>query len=188
MLGKTDMWCFPRYSGWSAIFVDPFAILLTSYSGERTSTNLMVVLLSNAASLIYGWVRCLHVNDVPPCLIFQQCTNGHLMCCGCFNHLLADARLKDESATCPNCRCEITKNSCSRNLAVEKAVSELPSQCEFCFLPLPRNSLEHHERVLCEERWGCLVPGKWPYCVKVSCPIGVIVEVAERGRMQVRRG
>ena len=74
------------------------------------------------------------------------------MCCGCFNHLLADARLKDETATCPNCRCEISKNLCTRNLAVEKAVSELPSNCQFCSEELARNCLEHHERELCIER------------------------------------
>ena len=31
----------------------------------------------------------------------------HLMCYTCLNHLLADSRLKDENATCPNCRCDI---------------------------------------------------------------------------------
>ncbi|KAB0396423.1 hypothetical protein E2I00_012065, partial [Balaenoptera physalus] len=61
-----------------------------------------------------------------------QCTNGHLMCAGCFIHLLADARLKEEQATCPNCRCEISKSLCCRNLAVEKAVSELPSEVTQC--------------------------------------------------------
>jgi len=42
------------------------------------------------------------------------------MCAGCFTHLLADARLRDEVATCPNCRIEINKNTSTRNLAVEK--------------------------------------------------------------------
>lgn len=55
---------------------------------------------------------------------------GHLMCAGCFTHLLADSRLRDQVATCPNCRCEISKSNASRNLAVEKAVSELPSECQ----------------------------------------------------------
>lgn len=55
---------------------------------------------------------------------------GHLMCAGCFTHLLADGRLRDTVATCPNCRVEISKNNASRNLAVEKAVSELPSECQ----------------------------------------------------------
>lgn len=55
---------------------------------------------------------------------------GHLMCAGCFTHLLADGRLRDQVATCPNCRVEISKNNASRNLAVEKAVSELPSECQ----------------------------------------------------------
>jgi predicted RNA-binding Zn-ribbon protein involved in translation (DUF1610 family) len=61
---------------------------------------------------------------------------GHLMCASCFTHLLADSRLRDQVATCPNCRVEISKNNASRNLAVEKAVSELPSECQvklFCF-------------------------------------------------------
>ena len=52
------------------------------------------------------------------------------MCAGCFTHLLADSRLRDQVATCPNCRVEISKNNATRNLAVEKAVSELPSECQ----------------------------------------------------------
>lgn len=75
------------------------------------------------------------------------------MCAGCFAHLLADARLRDEMATCPNCRIEISKSSSSRNLAVEKAVSELPSECQYCCKEFPRNTLEHHEETLCEERY-----------------------------------
>lgn len=39
-------------------------------------------------------------------------------------------RLRDQVATCPNCRVEISKSTASRNLAVEKAVSELPSDCQ----------------------------------------------------------
>ncbi|KAK3609401.1 hypothetical protein CHS0354_011977 [Potamilus streckersoni] len=74
------------------------------------------------------------------------------MCAGCFNHLLADARLKDETATCPNCRCEIGKTTCLRNLAVEKAVSELPSQCQYCNCQLPRHLLSYHEQEQCQER------------------------------------
>ncbi|XP_046563259.1 cysteine and histidine-rich protein 1-like [Haliotis rubra] len=93
-----------------------------------------------------------------------QCTNGHLMCAGCFNHLLADARLKDETATCPNCRCEISKNLCTRNLAVEKAASELPTECQYCNQKLPRNILDHHERELCAER-----PTACKYA-KIGCP------------------
>lgn len=82
-----------------------------------------------------------------------QCTNGHLMCAGCFNHLLADARLRDENATCPNCRVDISKTSVSRNLAVEKALSELPSECQFCAEEYPRNSVVRHEQSQCEERY-----------------------------------
>lgn len=74
------------------------------------------------------------------------------MCAGCFTHVLADARLRDELATCPNCRIEISKTTASRNLAVEKAVSELPAECQYCAKEFPRNSLERHEETMCEER------------------------------------
>lgn len=75
------------------------------------------------------------------------------MCAGCFSHLLADARLKDETATCPNCRCEITKNICSRNLAVEKAICELPTECHYCARQYPRIMLNTHQREHCSERY-----------------------------------
>ncbi|XP_050195062.1 cysteine and histidine-rich protein 1-B-like [Myiozetetes cayanensis] len=74
------------------------------------------------------------------------------MCAGCFIHLLADARLKEEQATCPNCRCEISKSLCCRNLAVEKAVSELPSECGFCAQQFPRSLLERHQKEECQDR------------------------------------
>ena len=96
-------------------------------------------------------------------LIFKKCNNGHLMCAGCFSHLLADARLKDEQSTCPNCRCEISKSSCSRNLAVEKTLSELPAACSFCNVMFPRNCLEQHQRGECMER-----PAKCSY-ERIGC-------------------
>ena len=108
-----------------------------------------------------------------------QCPNGHLMCASCLAHLLADARLKDESATCPNCRCEINKTICSRNLAVEKAISELPAECQYCSQQLPRSSLEYHERQLCSERCVCIFclslspegTSAWSHCVTWSLEV-----------------
>lgn len=100
--------------------------------------------------------RCVHQRSTLSqlnCIFFcLQCSNGHLMCAGCFNHLLADARIKDETATCPNCRTEISRTICIRNLAVEKAVSELPSDCGFCNQNLPRYQLEYHQKEQCQER------------------------------------
>ncbi|XP_026743819.1 cysteine and histidine-rich protein 1 homolog isoform X2 [Trichoplusia ni] len=102
-----------------------------------------------------GILCCAVCLDLPQAAVYQ-CSNGHLMCAPCFTHLLADARLRDESATCPNCRVEISKTSASRNLAVEKTVSELPSECKFCTCVFPRHSLQHHEENTCEERLtGC---------------------------------
>ncbi|XP_069361595.1 zinc finger TRAF-type-containing protein 1 homolog isoform X1 [Maniola hyperantus] len=98
-----------------------------------------------------GILCCAVCLDLPPAAVYQ-CSNGHLMCAPCFTHLLADARLRDESATCPNCRIEISKTSASRNLAVEKTVSELPSECRHCAKVFPRHSLQHHEEQVCEDR------------------------------------
>ncbi|XP_036336550.1 cysteine and histidine-rich protein 1 homolog isoform X2 [Rhagoletis pomonella] len=77
---------------------------------------------------------------------------GHLMCAACFTHLLADGRLRDQIATCPNCRVEISKSTASRNLAVEKAASELPSECQYCNKEFPYKSLDRHEQYECQER------------------------------------
>ncbi|KAI8419701.1 hypothetical protein MSG28_008388 [Choristoneura fumiferana] len=98
-----------------------------------------------------GILCCAVCLDLPPAAVYQ-CSNGHLMCAPCFTHLLADARLRDEAATCPNCRVEISKTSASRNLAVEKTVSELPSECKYCAKVFPRHSLQHHEEKNCEDR------------------------------------
>ncbi|XP_050352754.1 cysteine and histidine-rich protein 1 homolog isoform X2 [Nymphalis io] len=102
-----------------------------------------------------GILCCAVCLDLPQAAVYQ-CSNGHLMCAPCFNHLLADARLRDETATCPNCRVEISKTLSSRNLAVEKTVSELPLECKHCTRVFPRHSLQHHEEKICEERVsGC---------------------------------
>ncbi|XP_042188045.1 cysteine and histidine-rich protein 1 isoform X2 [Callorhinchus milii] len=100
---------------------------------------------------LYSVLCCTVCLDLPKASVYQ-CTNGHLMCAGCFIHLLADARLKEEQATCPNCRCEISKSLCCRNLAVEKAVSELPSECGFCLKQFPRSVLETHQKEDCQDR------------------------------------
>lgn len=100
---------------------------------------------------LYSVLCCTVCLDLPKASVYQ-CTNGHLMCAGCFIHLLADARLKEEQATCPNCRCEISKSLCCRNLAVEKAVSELPSECGFCMKAFPRSLLERHKKEECQDR------------------------------------
>lgn len=60
--------------------------------------------------------------------------------------------MRDQVATCPNCRVEISKTNASRNLAVEKAVSELPAQCQYCSNEYPCKSLEYHEVNECDER------------------------------------
>ncbi|VVC96512.1 unnamed protein product [Leptidea sinapis] len=109
-----------------------------------------------------GILCCAVCLDLPPAAVYQ-CSNGHLMCAPCFTHLLADARLRDESATCPNCRIEISRTSASRNLAVEKTVSELPIECRHCTHVFPRHSIEHHEEKTCEERCKCGVPREYKF-------------------------
>lgn len=64
-------------------------------------------------------------------------------------------------------RCEISKNLCCRNLAVEKAVSELPTECTFCLKQFPRSSLERHQKEECQDRYSpcthtkTLLPPAW---------------------------
>ncbi|CAF1552737.1 unnamed protein product [Adineta ricciae] len=85
-------------------------------------------------------------------LAMFQCVNGHLMCASCFNHLLADCKLKDEQTTCPNCRCEISKSNCTRNLAVEKTISELPIECDYCHKIFLRSEIKLHQAENCSDR------------------------------------
>ncbi|XP_066910677.1 zinc finger TRAF-type-containing protein 1-B-like [Clytia hemisphaerica] len=105
-------------------------------------------------SRLISVLSCVICFDLPSGSIYQ-CLHGHLMCIGCFNHLLADARLKNEQAQCPSCRADISSKNSSRNLAVEKAVSELPTYCRYCEDEFPRNQIPFHEKSKCDQRPAC---------------------------------
>ncbi|XP_031571163.1 cysteine and histidine-rich protein 1-like [Actinia tenebrosa] len=107
--------------------------------------------LEDLETRLYDILSCNVCLSLPSKEIYQ-CPHGHLMCCSCLTHLLADARLKDEQATCPNCRTEISRSNCSRNLAVEKAVSELPTKCQYCSQEFLRVIVRLHEKEECTER------------------------------------
>ncbi|XP_017480607.1 PREDICTED: cysteine and histidine-rich protein 1-like [Rhagoletis zephyria] len=127
---------------------------LKKSSGAASGSSLITSAPGTGSKLeqrLGGILCCAVCLDLPKSSVYQ-CTNGHLMCAGCFTHLLADARIRDETATCPNCRCVISKDACSRNLAVEKAVCELPGVCPFCSQELPRSLLDKHTGDICEER------------------------------------
>ncbi|XP_043647072.1 cysteine and histidine-rich protein 1 homolog [Drosophila teissieri] len=134
--------------------------LLDGGGGGATSSSGSSLLSSAAAASgmheklahrISNALCCAVCLDLPKTAMYQ-CQMGHLMCAACFTHLLADGRLRDQIATCPNCRVEISKSTASRNLAVEKAASELPSECQFCNKEFPYKSLERHEQHECQER------------------------------------
>lgn len=74
------------------------------------------------------------------------------------------------------CRCEISKNLCCRNLAVEKAVSELPTECTFCLKQFPRSSLERHQTEECQDRYS---PQKGPFLLPVCSMLNVPGAVME---------
>lgn len=145
----------------------PGQLCHTAYSGHGSSgpSSFQLDKLERRLNAVLCCAVCM---DLPRSQVFQ-CSNGHLMCSPCFTHCLADARLKDETASCPSCRCVIARDTCSRNLAVEKAVSELPGTCRFCERELPRSQLDHHEMESCEERiigcsYSCLgCPWKGPF-------------------------
>ena len=52
-------------------------------------------LLEDRIGSILSCCICLDLST----LAMFQCVNGHLMCASCFNHLLADCKLKDEQTT-----------------------------------------------------------------------------------------
>lgn len=107
-----------------------------------------VRLLEDRLGSILSCCICLDLSTLP----MYQCVNGHLMCASCFNHLLADCKLKDEQTTCPNCRCEISKTNCTRNLAVEKTISELPIECDHCHHIYLRSEIKVHQNQNCPDR------------------------------------
>lgn len=130
----------------------PYTLVTSGSSTSTSSSNANCSAISERLERRLNGILCCAVcMDLPYSSVFQ-CPNGHLMCSACFTHLLADARLRDETSTCPSCRCIITRDVCSRNLAVEKAVSELPGSCRFCERELPRAMLLIHESDGCEER------------------------------------
>ncbi|CAF0891772.1 unnamed protein product [Adineta ricciae] len=114
----------------------------------KVTTNEKPRLLEDRIGSILSCCICLDLSTLP----IYQCVNGHLMCASCFNHLLADCKLKDEQTTCPNCRCEISKSNCTRNLAVEKTISELPIQCDYCLQTYLRSEIKAHRIQNCAER------------------------------------
>ncbi|KAL9908936.1 zinc finger TRAF-type-containing protein 1 homolog [Glossina fuscipes fuscipes] len=116
-----------------------------------TSSLVSSATIEKLESRLGGILCCAVCLDLPKTAMYQ-CQMGHLMCAACFTHLLADGRLRDQIATCPNCRVEISKSTASRNLAVEKAASELPSQCQYCNKEFPYKSLDRHEQHECQER------------------------------------
>uniref|UniRef100_H2YQ04 RING-type domain-containing protein n=1 Tax=Ciona savignyi TaxID=51511 RepID=H2YQ04_CIOSA len=115
---------------------------------SKTSIATSSVKLEERLNHILSCTVCLDL----PTSACMQCCHGHLMCVGCYHHLLADARLKDEQATCPSCRVDITRGSCIRNLAVEKAISELPVECSTCGGTFSRSNIVNHEVQQCSER------------------------------------
>uniref|UniRef100_UPI00358DDF9E zinc finger TRAF-type-containing protein 1-A-like isoform X3 n=2 Tax=Myxine glutinosa TaxID=7769 RepID=UPI00358DDF9E len=138
--------------------IEPDEQPLTKRSRPSAADSDLMSLVDRLSSVLCCTV-CL---DLPKMAVFQ-CSNGHLMCAGCFVHLLADARLKEEQATCPNCRCEISRSLCCRSLAVEKAVSELPTTCDYCQQNFPRDCLALHQREHCHNR-----PTHCRYC-RIGC-------------------
>ncbi|CAG0883941.1 unnamed protein product [Darwinula stevensoni] len=112
--------------------------------------------LVRLATRLGGILCCAVCLDLPSSAVFQ-CPNGHLMCGACFTHLMADACLRDETAMCPNCRTKISTDLPTRNLAVEKAIGELPTSCRYCGDEQPRHSVHHHATVDCLQRPELLI-------------------------------
>ena len=79
------------------------------------------------------------------------------MCSSCHEHVLADAMLKDSTASCPSCRVDLNRHSCTRNLAVEKAVAELLTLCSACNQEMARSDLIEHQKKDCVKRYADII-------------------------------
>lgn len=62
---------------------------------SRIQSNEKARTLEDRIGSILSCCICLDLSS----LAMYQCVNGHLMCASCFNHLLADCKLKDEQTT-----------------------------------------------------------------------------------------
>ena len=114
-------------------------------SSRRESRHSISNCQSPSESRLNVILCCTVCLDLPSSTCFQ-CTNGHLICEVCLNRILADAHLEDRPARCPSCRCEMSDEvPYVRNLAVEKAISELSARCQHCHQLFPRNILVRHE-------------------------------------------
>uniref|UniRef100_A0A1A9WUZ9 TRAF-type domain-containing protein n=1 Tax=Glossina brevipalpis TaxID=37001 RepID=A0A1A9WUZ9_9MUSC len=129
------------------------------------SSSSGVALLPEKLSGLFSCVICWNLPETP----IYQCVRGHLMCDGCFYHLLADRRLRNVVPTCPSCREHISKDMILRNLAVEEIASAQTRECQYCNKKLICKLLDRHERDECEKRpvhcrysrIGCQWLGQW---------------------------
>ena len=115
---------------------------------SKTSSNDRCRSLEDRVESILSCCICLDLCQIA----MLQCTNGHLMCVWCFHHLLADCKLKEQQAACPNCRCNISKIDCTRNLAVEKIILELEITCDYCSKTFLRHEIKRHQSQICSAR------------------------------------
>ncbi|KAI9584388.1 hypothetical protein GQX74_006283 [Glossina fuscipes] len=89
------------------------------------------------------------------------CKEGHSICAPCLTDLSAEARIYRVPPKCLCCETDISVTV--RNIAVEKAIQELSSDCQYCNEKLPYKLLDNHERyecnaypIMCKNgRFGC---------------------------------
>lgn len=128
-------------------YVDPTNEWRIAGQNENHLENLIAVndkQLAPSESRLNAILCCTVCLDLPKTSCYQ-CLNGHLMCEKCINRILADAHLQNITARCPSCRCEMNDDfPYVRNLAVEKAVSELATSCQFCQEQFPRRDQLSH--------------------------------------------
>uniref|UniRef100_A0A1A9ZQ54 TRAF-type domain-containing protein n=1 Tax=Glossina pallidipes TaxID=7398 RepID=A0A1A9ZQ54_GLOPL len=75
------------------------------------------------------------------------CKEGHSICAPCLTDLSAEARIYRVPPKCLCCETDISVTV--RNIAVEKAIQELSSNCQYCSEKLPYKFLDNHERYEC---------------------------------------
>ncbi|XP_054723728.1 zinc finger TRAF-type-containing protein 1 homolog [Uloborus diversus] len=66
--------------------------------------------------------------------------------------MIAESKLQNEITSCPTCNTTISKDLCSRNIAVENTICQLPVTCPYCCLEYPLDAYKYHKTLECMER------------------------------------
>lgn len=107
--------------------------------------------LGNKKSKTCTSLRCAFCLVVPETITYQ-CANHHLLCAECLRFLVAESRLRGETAVCPTCGVGVDLTPTSRSLSSAIDEDEKLAECPYCSKMLSKNLMKNHTAASCERR------------------------------------